>query len=278
MKCLDQRIGEQHQRHVLGGQQLVVEIARERADVHRAHRDPGGHERNPADEARGREQRPDQRQCGGQEGVGIEQGKPQCQRIANLRHQGAAGMAAGALVQFLHVGRKFAEQKIGAMKLRQQPDDFLLRRLVFAEHLRDAGPDFAHRTPSIHQAQHEVRGRRQPVKVTGLVILEQIPDRAAEPLAVDFGMRPQPRFQVDDPVPGGAVKTAGHWRRLNRTSARASAGPSRGTIASRSRPGGAGRRRSWRRHACPDATTTPRRLTVPRRGRCCARHGPWTPG
>src|SRR5262249_19186535 len=100
---------------------------------------------------------------------------------------------------------------VGAVELGEQADDFLLRRQVLAlEHLADAGPDLADGAASVHQAEDEMRRWRQAMECAGLVILQQIPDAATEALAMDFRLCPQPRPDIADAVPGGAVETRRH--------------------------------------------------------------------
>jgi len=190
---LDQREGQRHQQEVLGREHPVDHPAEQLVGMQDRQRHPGQHQRQPHDEAPDGENRTHQRHGAVEEGVGVEERQTHRQRVAQPGDQGLSRLIVVTAAHLGDVRGHVAGDQVGAMQLGQQADHLGLGRRVVLEPGAGRLPERLHGASPVHQRQHQVRRRAQPVIAPRVAVLHHEPGLAAKALPVDIDMAAQPR-------------------------------------------------------------------------------------
>ena len=97
--------------------------------------------------------------------IGIEQWQPQRQRVRNAGHELAPAQPGGARDDLAEIGRHVRVEQVGLVQLCQKTDEVLLRERVVTQPLAGKLPDRIHRAFAIHEADDEISGGREAMKV-----------------------------------------------------------------------------------------------------------------
>ena len=104
------------------------------------------------------------------------------------------------------IGRLVRLEGVALVEVGEQADHLILRRHVIAEALADRLPDILHGAFAVHEAHNKISLPGKPVKVTGGIVLEDVPIPAPVNVVMELRVTAKTGSQFRDPVPGLAEK------------------------------------------------------------------------
>ena len=269
---------EPQEEQALGGHHAVHHVAAEVAPVRGGEDGARAHDGEPDERPEPAHQRADEPQEALQEPLRVEQRHAPGEEGQELALPAPALLPLAPPEHLRGVRRDVGLEHVGPVELAQELDHLVLRGRLVAQAPHRRVPDLLHGPVPVHQADHQVRRRREAVEARGRAVLEDVPELPAVLMAVDLGVRPEAGGEARHAVPRGAEERATHRRALMAARTRGRGGPSRQPGGSRSRRATGGRSRPSRRPPSPGGAARGWCRGSPRRGSSCALRGPWTPG
>jgi hypothetical protein len=184
--------GEPEDHQVFGRKDPVREVLREFGPVKGRQENPKAHDHEPERGPEPTEKRPREPREPVEEPLGVqnveahEKGAPKV-----LEPLGLAPFFK-AFDQLRSIGHHVRLECVHGVKLAQEADHLLLGGRLFSQPGPCYVPDLLHAPLAVHEADQEVRRRRESLEPARGVVLEHVPQFSPVVVPVDFHMAPQP--------------------------------------------------------------------------------------